>query len=545
MATSSESLASPSSRHVAAEGTGLWARALTPTFSDILFISLMAWLFAAGNSGWTGLLVDGDTGWHIRTGEWVLEHGRVPTEDLFSFSKAGQRWFAWEWLTDVLYAFLFRFSGLKGIVLVSGLGIALVALLTFRQMIWRGSNVFAALLVSLFGVGASSVHFLARPHVFTLLFLAISMWVLERDRRTPSWHVWLLIPLTALWTNMHGGFMALIACLGLLAAGSAVEGWLDASGGPQRWAALRRYGFLAAACSAATLVNPYGYQLHLHVVAYLRSEWIKKVVQEFQSPAFRSENMLQFEALMLVGLLAAAYLLVRRRVTDALWILFWVHQSLNSVRHIPVFVVVAAPLIAAEVSRWWERWTAGRPRQSLLSILDSLARDMGSSFQRSSAWVLLPVLVLVPMGAPIKWPKNFPDVKFPVRIVEKYRERMISERIFTADQWADYLIFRSYPQQKVFFDGRSDFYGPEIGEQYIRLVQGHHEWERILERHRFQLVLSPAEWPLVSLLKKRPDWRILEDDGKAVLFARISGSADALSRPTYPEKATGRTNEKL
>ncbi len=110
--------------------------------------------------------------------------------------------------------------------------------------------------------------------------------------------MWLLIPFTALWVNLHGGFTVFLACLGMLIAGHAIEGWM----GRPRWDLVRRYGALLAGCSLASLMNPYGIQLHVHIVEYLRAGWIKDLIQEFQAPTFRSEGQLQFEALLLVGL---------------------------------------------------------------------------------------------------------------------------------------------------------------------------------------------------------------------------------------------------
>src|SRR5438477_1132834 len=88
---------------------GRWTRLLVPSLSDLLFIALIAWLFmSTGAHGWQSLLVDGDVGWHIRTGEYILNHHQVPYHDLYSFSKPGAPWYAWEWLTDVIDAGLFR-----------------------------------------------------------------------------------------------------------------------------------------------------------------------------------------------------------------------------------------------------------------------------------------------------------------------------------------------------------------------------------------------------------------------------------------------------
>src|SRR5579872_155412 len=89
---------------------GLWARMLLPSLPDFFFLALLLWLFAAG--GANGLLGDGDTGWHIRTGDYILAHHAVPHKDIFSFTKAGQPWYAWEWLSDVIFSTLHGVWGL-------------------------------------------------------------------------------------------------------------------------------------------------------------------------------------------------------------------------------------------------------------------------------------------------------------------------------------------------------------------------------------------------------------------------------------------------
>src|SRR5258706_7597794 len=87
-----------------------------PSLSDLAFLIPIVVLFGCTTGvGW--LLTDSDTGWHIRAGEWMLNNGRVPTTDVFSFTMAGKPWFAWEWLSDVFMATVHRSRGLAGIVL--------------------------------------------------------------------------------------------------------------------------------------------------------------------------------------------------------------------------------------------------------------------------------------------------------------------------------------------------------------------------------------------------------------------------------------------
>jgi hypothetical protein len=475
------------------------------------------WLFVAGSHGWDSLLGDADIGWHIRTGEWILANHTVPTHDLFSFSKPGAQWFAWEWLSDVIFALLFRAAGFKGVVLAAGVVIGLYSTIIIRYTFWRGANAMVALPLVLLGVGSSTVHFLARPHVFTFLFLAIAMWLIESDRRQRTRYLWLLIPLTILWVNLHGGFFMFLACLGLLVAGSTIEGWLG-----RGWANVRRYGLLFAACAAASVVNPYGIHLHWHIGEYLRSDWIRNNIQEFQAPTFRSEGQLQFEVVLILALLVVTLLVRGRRITEALWVLFLAHSALTSLRHAPLLALVAIPLIAEELSSIWKRSAVKGRRNSIAGTLHTLGADLAEPFRRSSVWIAVTVVIVA--CAPLQWPADFPKELFPTTLVAHNRQRFETARLLTTDQWGDYLIFHYYPRLKVYVDGRSDFYGEQLGKEYLHVLQLSADWQRIVERRGFDTVLLGPEWPLVQMLKRSPDWRVVEETGKAVLLIRSNGS---------------------
>lgn len=489
-----------------------WTKLLVPSFSDLFFVAVLAWMFLAGVGGWTALLADGDTGWHIRAGEYILDHHAVPRHDLFSYSKPGETWFAWEWLSDILYAVLFRAGGLKAIVLFSGALIALFAVVLLRYALWRGANALPALLFTLLAIGAASMHFLARPHLFTLLLAPVSLWILEADRRRPGRMVWILIPLTAIWTNLHGGFVIFLACLAILAAGTWIESRWGWPGPPAR-----RYVALLAGCAAASLLNPYGFQLHAHILSYLRSDWIRNLIQEFQAPTFRTEAELQYEILLLAGLLLAGSLLRSGRLVEALWLLLLAHASLASLRHAPLFAAVAGPLLASEVSAWWD----GMPRLNpgaALQVFRQLGRDLRPAFGWTSACGIIVIAALAFLDAPLHWPRDFPATTFPVAMAERHAELLATRRVFTTDQWGDYLIYRFYPGERVFIDGRSDFYGETLGREYLALLGAARAWPGIVERHGFEVLLLPVEWPLVEVLKGRHEWQVIADDGRTILF---------------------------
>src|SRR5256885_5265788 len=179
-----------------------------PSLTDFAFLMPMAFLFGRMD-GVKTLLSDCDTGWHIRTGEWILANHRAPAHDIFSFSKPGDPWFAWEWLTDVLFAGLNALGGLQAVVIFA----IFMLSATFTGLYFlvrRKSNPVVAIVVTMVAAAASSIHWLARPHLFTPLFLVLFYAALGQGRegRTRFAGVPILAALpviTILWTHLHGG----------------------------------------------------------------------------------------------------------------------------------------------------------------------------------------------------------------------------------------------------------------------------------------------------------------------------------------------------
>lgn len=474
-----------------------------PSLVELFFLAFFLAAFARP-PGLEALLADGDTGWHIRTGEMTLAEGRAPRADPFSFSRPGERWFAWEWGSDVVFALLFGWRGMAAVAAFAGIVLALAAAALLAWMLRRGDGLAPALAATLAAASASSIHYLARPHIFSILFYTLTLWVLAEDGWARRRLVWLLVPLAALWANLHAGFVILPATLLVRAACG-------------QW---RRYLPLALAAGAATLANPYGWRLHLHVWQYLRAPWILDHVQEFQSPRIRGEATVVF-ALLLLGAAAVA---LRATRFEAALVFVWGFAALRSARHVPFFAMAAAPVLAGVGAAAWRRAAEAADRRRWRRISWELSRDLGR-LGRAGAW--LPALAAAALLAVCGRPAGFPESRFPVRAVEGNRRWLAPAggmpRVLTSDQWADYLIFRLYPRQRVFFDGRSDFYGPRLGADYRSLLDAEAGWRGVLDRYHFELALLPQDWPLSTFLGREPGWREVYRDPVAVLYARAAG----------------------
>jgi hypothetical protein len=188
---------------------------------------------------------------------------------------------------------------------------------------------------------------------------------------------------------------------------------------------------------------------------------------------------------------------------------------------VPLYVIVAAPVVAVELTRIWREWIAPQSRKTLARILDGISADLGGGFRRVTLWAPIGLATLLALTPNDKWPHDFTR-NFPAKMVAAHGDLIANSRVFAPDQWGDYLIYRLYPRQRVFIDGRSDFYGEALGKDYVALMNPDHRWPAILDKYGFDLILIPVNWPLSAILKLSPRWRVIADDGHAIVFSRVA-----------------------
>jgi hypothetical protein len=352
--------------------------------------------------------------------------------------------------------------------------------------------------------------------LFTLVLFALAAWIVSADRVRPTRAVWILPLMTVLWVNLHPGFALLFAYLGLVIFGSALE----FLAGERSGSYVKRYAVLTALCGVASCINPFGLKLHAEVLSYFQSSGMTDLIQEFQSPTFRSSPQLHFMVFLFAGLAMCGLFLARKEFTNALVMAAFAYASLISVRHSTLFVIVSAPLIARELSLHWRAWVAGRPRTSSARVLDSLSEEKRPAFCTNSLWILAG-LALVCVGTPQdRWPSGFDPAMFPVATAARHPE-LATARVFTTEQWADYLLYRNYPRQRVFYDDRS-FYGEKMFRPVADLLSGRPGWKDFLAKFHTEMVLIQPSSPLSGLLTTAPDWKLVDQDKTAMLFARVS-----------------------
>lgn len=434
------------------------------------------------------LFRDSDSGWHIRNGEAILDSHRLPHADPYSFSRPGAPWVSWEWGADVMMALAHRADGLRGVAALYALAIAAVTWLWFQLHWSSGTTFLLACALAPLMLTTANLHWLARPHVFGWVLLLMALLWADRGIRRP----WLALPLAAVWTNIHGSFFlapVVFAAYGLLA----------------EW---RHYAAAAAFAVLGTLLNPYGWQLHAHVLDYLTNSELLRRIGEFQTFNFQIEGAAQILLALAVCGTGAVLAATQGRWTHALLMGLLVWIALRSARGLPLMAVAVMPFAGAAITRWLRdmpRWKSAFEYSSNLAALD----------RGLQGWYAIPACLVLAAGLAHTRPTGFPVEEFPVTTASAIP---LGARVFAPDKFGGYLIYRFAGTLPVFFDGRSDFYGLPFMKEYIRIVEVRPGWRPLFDRWKFSHALLPTDAPLRAALESL-GWQVRSTDAASVLLA--------------------------
>ena len=483
-----------------------------PSPADVVFILFL--LSVTLLRGRQAINTDGDLGRHIRVGETILAERGLFYTDRFSHTMAGEPFVPHEWLSEVLFAAAHRLAGLPGALVLTGIVVAAAYALALLFLQRSGVDPLLAFATAIAAGLLGAVHWLARPHVFTLLGAVATLWLLERGgRRAPL----AAVGIFALWVNLHGGFLYGLVLIGLYLVGDALE--IRWGHGRAHWVGrLRQHGVVLAGALAGALINPSGPGLLMHVTGYLGKGYLVDRTAEYQSPDFHALYGRIF-LMVVLGVVAALALGGRRPAFPRLVaVLANLAFALMAIRNIPLFGLVALPLVVLHLAGG-----AAAPRSPLLDRLRVRFAEAArsASFGAWSAGVAGLLLVAAaaqwaPGGRPLVQ-AGFDPNAFPVEAVARARAAGISGPVFNEFTWGGYLLY-AWPEQKVFIDGQTDFYGEQLTREYATIRETGEGWQEALARRGVELMLLPPDAPLVRALSKSPSWRMQYVDATAALL---------------------------
>ena len=456
---------------------------------------LIAWRSALHNG------VFDDTFWHWATGNWMLDHHRVLSHDIYSYTVFGHSWITPEWGYGVLLAESVRVLGPVAFWLLSaGLASLTVIVVAVRSRLLGAGWTWTGLLCVETGV-AVTISLDDRPQMVSYLFLALLLLLLSVARRRRGW-LYAIPVLFVLWANLHGSFLLGLAILGLEVIAAAVRVRVgrvtvsDPLGTKPAIATL-------VVSAAATLVNPFGPRVYESALGVTFNSTIRQLIEEWQSPDFH--NLAILAVVILPVAITVAYLALSRDDVPALELVlagFLLVSALQAVRFLPYFSIAWCALAARCPPLRQER-----VRPTLL------------------VWPLLAVLGLSLLSGPV-WPAGTPAASVPVKAVRYLDHR--HGRVFSTYLWNDYLDYVGISE---FVDGRTELYtsGPVL-HQYLTVNDLTSNPDPILRSYDVQYVLWPTDSALSLYLRQDTRWRVVWTSTQATIFRYVGpGTRQRLS----------------
>ncbi|HOD12752.1 MAG TPA: hypothetical protein PKO44_06625 [Candidatus Omnitrophota bacterium] len=487
-------------------------------------------------------VTDFDLWLHLKTGEVIVEQGFIPIKDIFSCTMAGQPWNNHSWLFQVIFYLALSIGGLDGLFMAQVVVVAFTFLFLFLLSDIRRRHCFTVFLLFLLAMIYQS-RMTMRPDLLSLLFFVVYVYILSLhlDKRLS---LWVLVGVQILWVNVHGFFIfgPLLVLLGILC--ELIKRHVKL---PWQWNdigrltndELTKMKVLFVFTSLACLVNPQ----HIHGALYPFSVlWqvsgdsriFFSHIQELQRPILFSDlwtlKHIAYKALIFIS--GCSFIVNRRRIDLSalfLWVLLLAF-SLQAVRNILFFGVVACIVTILNFSEY-----------ALEDILPFRFKDRTFRYITIAMLNIIMIFWIVRYGLKEsqKIYFNFDQYEmksyygginlraYPWAASRFINDNGIKGNFFNDFNSGAFLIGRCSPQVRVFIDGRTEFYGPQFFQDYVKIWDDGDEAAFLRAAEKYQLIgvflsssINHIGEKILQHLYKNEQWALVYLDHDAVIFLK-------------------------
>ncbi len=479
-----------------------------------------------------------DIWWHLATGRFILQTWTLPDLNIYSFTAPNHAWLPHEWLSEVVFYFVYSTLGAKGLIAfgiaLNSIAVALVYKITQRY----SESPFLASLITLLAALMMLGNFSLRPYLFGNLFFIASIHAMEEPSAGGKLRPLLIFVLFSAWANFHGSFIIGLALIVLYIAASIAP---HMRGKKRSWAPTKAllvdFGIALVACTS-TPHHIYGLIFPLE---YLQNAMSGKVsyltnISEWQSAGFATPlgRMIIFYVMFCMFAIAGSG--VSPAPIHIGLLVAFSFFSFSTIRNIPLLGIAATPVLARHLPKALSRLS--RPFGHNSALADAIDRFHKNSVatERRSAKLILPVLVslflvvvfTVPDKSSISYASTtgvhgLADLSpgfYPKGLIEQLAIRAKGRRVFNYFNWGGAIIWSLYPKVKVFIDQRNDCYPMDVFLDYFAVHEMKRDWKFVLDKWGIDAVAYPPTEKLTKTLRDDIDWLVVWEDKQAVLLIR-------------------------
>ena len=460
-------------------------------YTATIFLLILILLMVNSNR----MLADSDTYWHLAVGERILRTHSFPAVDEYSYTRAGAPWIAKEWLSQVLFSVAYSRAGWFGVTLLTAIVSALASSILFAWLCKRVEPIVAVTITAVtFSLGL--VNLLARPLIFFYLLLTVCACGLVdavEKKKTPWW----LVPLAAVWANLHASFPIAIVLAGLFSLEAVASAAPD-----ERSRTAVKWGLVLLAALAATGATPYGYESLLVSLKIVGAKEMD-ALEEWKPIPFDVHGA--YGAAFIAGSLAILAL-ARAGWARAVPLVVCAALMVRHVRFFPLFAIVSAPAVATSIARLFPRFARRRSAPSTATRKATAAA--------LAAACIATVFALSFMANPVPNPAWTPSAA-----LEAARGLPVSGLVFNDYPFGGYLIFEGV---KTYWDGRAELYlnGLFKMTQDAELDKNDAAFLSLLDEYHVTWALLENGYQGAEKLHRSKAWKQIYEDKYSIVFTR-------------------------
>jgi hypothetical protein len=481
----------------------LGARTLLVGSVMIVIVSL----FIAGEQ-------DPDFWWHLRIGRWMVEHGRLPSTDIFTHTVPDHVWTDHEYLTEILMWLLYSATGAVGLAIAFGLLTWAGFWLMYRQ-VRRQPWVIVGIGLAI-GAVAGSPIWGPRAQMITFFLTCLELFWLQGYLSGRSRTIQVFPLVMVLWANLHGGWVIGFVWLGLALVAELI-GWVWDRENPAHRAHVRLLAIITAASVVAVAATPHGLSLYPYPFQTQGSVAQQRLIVEWFSPDFHQVYLRPFEAM--IFLVVIGFALKRPSIYELLLTLVALGLALQSVRNVALFVAVATPVMINTYSAYWKdlstarNWNLELPPRRIFAVITSVVLVI---------IVLATTLHIADSVSPAKQ-KSLDTASYPVGAadwLEAHPE--VGSKMYNQYGWGGYLAYRFYPEpnRRVFIFGEAALMGDTLLNEYQDVQTLRSDWKQVLDKYGVDYIVYNRGEALANVLATQPEWTLVYQDSVAVIYVR-------------------------
>lgn len=456
-------------------------------------------------------VLDLDIWWHLKVGDWIVQHLAVPRTGIFSATAGDRPWVAYSWGYEVLLSRAYAWFGLSGVGFFGVLLTFAVAYTVFWMLRRISGSFWLASCLGFIACSAFLYTLMPRPVFFSMILFMATLTLIFEAQRDGRIQLLYWLPLVfVLWANLHIQFLYGLFLVGLLLAVNLAHDLMDATKFKPEWLAPARLStksvaLVFAGCVLSTCIGPYSFHLYRVAYEYSQAKATYALIQELRPINFRF--VCHYVQLLLTG--SAFFAIGRQKKIDLFKLSLLTICSVVAYRTMrdSWFICVPAAACIADSFRKDTDPVRGERWYEALAVFAGVI-VLAALFVRNTGFTTRDLDAAI-------------SSELPVKAVNFLRRNPTPGPLYNPLDWGGFLIWYM-PDHPVAIDGRNDLYGDEMDLQFFRTIQADSSYQNDPYLNQAGTLLLQKRLPLVGVLRTDPNYQLVYEDDLAVIFVRRS-----------------------